>query len=132
MTLPLHTGRQVRAQVLLCQGCCCGRVDRGRPPVPIDWIKQQWKELKLAKHVQLTVSGCLGPCDVPNIVLLLTPSDQIWLGRLTDLEHYQPIVDWAARFAHSEQPADLPESLYAHRLDPFADACPSIAAPAAS
>ena len=29
---------------------------------------------KLNRTIQLTISGCLGPCDVPNVALLLTPA----------------------------------------------------------
>ena len=57
-------------QILLCEGCCCGRTDRGFKPVPCDWIKQQWKEQKLSKTVELTISGCLGPCDLANVACI--------------------------------------------------------------
>ena len=57
-------------QILLCEGCCCGRTDRGFKPVPFDWIKQQWKEHKLSKTVDLTITGCLGPCDLANVPVL--------------------------------------------------------------
>ena len=28
----------------------------------------------LLKRVQLTISGCVGPCDVPNVVVITRPS----------------------------------------------------------
>lgn len=140
MMLPIQTARMVVAQVLICQGCCCGRTDRGRPPVPFDWIKQQWKERKLAKHVQLTLSGCLGPCDVPNVVLLLTATEKLWLGRLTSTDHYAAVIEWAAETARHASPQRLPDSLLSHRFSPFIGAlgsdtagqsCGSIGFPAA-
>lgn len=57
------TTRRVRAQLAVCVGCCCGRVDRGHPEVPVDALAAAWKEHELGGHVQLTVSRGLGPCD---------------------------------------------------------------------
>jgi hypothetical protein len=39
--------------------------------------------------MQLTISGCLGPCDLANVVCLVTPQGLIWLGGLTTQTHYQ-------------------------------------------
>jgi hypothetical protein len=61
----LITKRQVLGQLVLCKGCCCGRTDRGLPEVPVERIKEIWQREKLNRSIQLTISGCLGPCDVP-------------------------------------------------------------------
>jgi cobaltochelatase CobN len=61
------------AQILLCKGCCCGKTERGLPEVPVDRIKSVWKAEKLNRGAQLTISGCLGPCDVPNVAVVVTP-----------------------------------------------------------
>src|SRR5207244_1614083 len=93
--LPLpHTGKRLRtrrkpvAQIVLCQGCCCGQTVRALPAVPLDWLKPIWKSEKLNKIVQLTVSGCLGPCDLPNVCCIVTENEQAWYGRLTTREDY--------------------------------------------
>ena len=71
----------IHAQPLLCEGCCCGRADRGFAPVPKEWIKSVWKQGKLNRMIQLTVSGCLGPCDVANVACILRrDGEMIWLG----------------------------------------------------
>jgi cobaltochelatase CobN len=93
----LRTRRKPIAQIVLCQGCCCGQTDRGLPAVPLDWLKPLWKSEKLNKLVQLTVSGCLGPCDLPNVCCILTPQEQAWYGRLTSREDYAVLVEWARR-----------------------------------
>ena len=37
---PLVTRRgTVLGRVIFCEGCCCGRTDRGFPPLPKDRIK---------------------------------------------------------------------------------------------
>jgi cobaltochelatase CobN len=107
----LRTRRKPRAQVVLCQGCCCGQTARGLPAVPLDWLKPIWKAERLNKVVQLTVSGCLGPCDLPNVCCLVTPDDQVWYGRLTTHEDYAVLVKWARRCRDQGQllppPAEL-------------------------
>jgi cobaltochelatase CobN len=94
-TAKLRTRRKPLAQIVLCQGCCCGQVERGLPAVPVDRLKPAWKAEKLNKVVQLTVSGCLGPCDLPNVCCIATPAEQAWYGRLTTPEDYDVLLRWA-------------------------------------
>ena len=101
MTDPPTTSRRPLAQLVFCQGCCCGRVDRGRPAVPVDRLKAVWKAEKLNRAVQLTISGCLGPCDLANVALVITPGGNAWLGGLAGDAVYDALVDWA-RECHRE------------------------------
>ena len=89
-----QTKRQSLMQVLVCVGCCCGRVERGKPEVPVDWLKAQWKAARLNPYIQLTISGCLGPCDLPNVVAVLTATGQQWIGQLDRQEHYEALAQW--------------------------------------
>src|SRR6516225_6689041 len=107
----LRTRRQALAQIVLCQGCCCGQTGRGLPAVPLDWLKPIWKSEKLNKTVQLTVSGCLGPCDLPNVACVITPDEQTWYGRLTTREDYAVLVAWARRCREQGQLVPLPAEL---------------------
>ncbi|HEX8202682.1 MAG TPA: (2Fe-2S) ferredoxin domain-containing protein [Isosphaeraceae bacterium] len=84
-----------RVQVLLCKGCCCGRTDRGLPAVPVERIKAAWKAEKLNRAVQLTISGCLGPCDLPNVAVVVSASGTTWFGRLDGDGHYDALIAWA-------------------------------------
>ena len=93
---PLATARgRVLGQVVFCEGCCCGRTDKGFKPVPRDRIKQRWKEEKLNKSVQLTISGCLGPCDLANVLCVISPRGMQWFGGLQEQWQYDLLVDWA-------------------------------------
>src|SRR4051794_30552149 len=107
----LETKRQVLGQVLLCTGCCCGRTDKGKPTVPIDRMKKNWKEAGLKMFLQLTISGCLGPCDLTNVVTILPPYRQIWLGGLTEESQYDALFKWAKESADTAELQKLPESL---------------------
>src|SRR5262245_33244314 len=107
----LRTRRKPLAQIILCQGCCCGQTVRGLPGVPLDWLKPIWKAEKLNKIVQLSVSGCIGPCDLPNVCCIATPGEQAWYGRLTTREDYAVLLDWARRCRAQGELAPLPPEL---------------------
>ncbi len=119
---PLTTRIGSKAQVLFCVGCCCGRTDRGLPEVPVERIKKIWKAEKLNRVVQLTISGCLGPCDVPNVAVMLTPAGCGWYGLLNGDAHYDAIIAWARASAAVGEPLPFPEELDALRLRRFAPA----------
>lgn len=107
----LATKRKVLGQVMICSGCCCGRTDKGKPAIPMEWLKTSWKEAKLHRFVQLTISGCLGPCDLVNVACILTPGKQIWLGGLTETHQYEALFDWAKASAEAGSLLDLPSLL---------------------
>jgi hypothetical protein len=115
----IATKRRTLGQVLICLGCCCGRVDRGHQPVPVDWLKAQWKQHKLHKSVQLTISGCLGPCDVANVVCIATPGSMIWLGGLATAQQYEALLGWALRSTDAGELLPLPAQFDAHIFDRF-------------
>ncbi len=117
---PLTTKIKSSAQVLFCVGCCCGKTDRGLPEVPVDRLKTAWKAGKLNRVVQLTISGCLGPCDVPNVALVLTSDGGCeWLGLLNGDAHYDALIEWARESAERGEALALPASLDALRLRRF-------------
>jgi len=109
--MQLTTKRLALAQLVFCQGCCCGRTDRGRPELPVEQLKEIWKDEKLNRTVQLTISGCLGPCDVPNVALVMVPEGNMWLGGMAGEAVYEALVAWA-RACHAEgRVVPLPEQL---------------------
>ncbi len=117
--MQLTTKRQVQSQVIFCQGCCCGRTDRGKPEFPAEQLKEIWRDEKLNRTVQLTISGCLGPCDLTNVALVITPEENVWLGGMAREEVYESIVTWA-RSCHAEgRVIPLPEVLTPLRFDRF-------------
>ncbi|MHB1559683.1 MAG: cobaltochelatase subunit CobN [Isosphaeraceae bacterium] len=70
---------QKRAHLFVCaKGCCCGRTDRGNPAVPVDFYKKEYARRKLRQRVQLTMSGCIGPCPMMNAVLLVFDGHSVW------------------------------------------------------
>ena len=67
------------------------------------------------KRVQLTISGCLGPCDMPNVVLVITGQNSFWLGNL-EVSDYQELIDWAVLCTQMKRAMELPRSLRVHEL----------------
>jgi cobaltochelatase CobN len=106
--------------LILCKGCCCGRTDRGLPEVPVDRIKEIWRREKLNRSIQLTVSGCLGPCDVPNVVLILTFDPPEWLGRIAGDASYDLLIQWARDCHAAGALVPMPGPLAENRLERFA------------
>jgi cobaltochelatase CobN len=115
----LKTKREVIGQITVCSGCCCGAVGRGKPEVPLDWLKQEWRSRGLLKNIQLTVSGCLGPCDLPNVVRISGPSAEIWIGRIDRHEQYAGLVEWASESKAAGLLLPLPEGFEQLKFNPF-------------
>lgn len=116
---PLATKIASTAQVMFCVGCCCGKTERGLPEVPVERIKAAWKAGKLNRCVQLTISGCLGPCDVPNVAAILTPESVVWYGFLNGDPDYDAVIEWARESLAVGAPLPVPPALDARRLQRF-------------
>ncbi len=115
----LTTKRTVVAQVSVCVGCCCGNVARGKPAVPVDLLKQEWRKRGLSKSVQLTVSGCLGPCDLLNVVRISGASRDVWLGHFRTDDDYMDLVSWAQLSKDANSQTPLTPRMREGRFDPF-------------
>jgi cobaltochelatase CobN len=70
---------RTRGQLFVCAtGCCCGRTDDGFPAVPTELYHNEWERRGLRTVVHLTIGGCLGPCALANVVLLLFDGQALW------------------------------------------------------
>jgi len=105
-------------KITVCNGCCCGRVEKGNKEVPIEDLKQMWRDNGLGQNVKLNISTCLGPCSYNNVVLISNQGERTWLGGIKSDEKYQEIVDWAVVLEKQNPLAKLPESLNSIRFTP--------------
>ena len=87
--------------------------------------QSQWKEEKLNKSVQLTISGCLGPCDLANVICVISPQGIQWLGGLQEQWQYGLLLDWAKASRDAGVLLELPAELNHHRFERFAVSEPS-------
>ena len=104
--------------IYVCDGCCCGRVEKGHSEVPIDFLKSEWEKKRLDKKVNLTISNCLGYCSLHNVTLLKNNGKKTWIGKLNGKEHYEAIVTWAQNIAVEGADAEIPNLLVPHLFLP--------------
>lgn len=115
----MQTKRLVLAQVSVCNGCCCGQTQKGRPEVPLQWLKSEWKRRGLLKRVQLSITGCLGPCDVANVVMITNSEGTQWLAGLNTQRHYSLLADWAEQSKEANELQPLPGDLRSKSFSPY-------------
>ncbi len=79
---PVNVARP-RGQLFVCKdGCCCGRVEDGFASVPAGLYHEEWERRRLRNLVHLTIGGCLGPCALANVALLLFDGRALWFHSL--------------------------------------------------
>jgi len=85
----------------------------------VDWLKGEWRQRGLLKNIQLTISGCLGPCDVSNVIAISDAGSRAWLGNVSEQTQYAALLDWASRSKEAGALLPLPPEFDALRFDPF-------------
>ncbi len=126
---PLHhvtradgVSKQVRIQdghLFVCNGCCCGRIEKGFPPLPLESFKKQWKQRGLRRRLHLTVTGCLGPCPLANVLLLQFRGHSIWFHSVNHDDDVNLIYDYVERMLLEEAYLDPPEALACRQFDRY-------------
>jgi hypothetical protein len=89
------------------------------PAVPTEWLKDEWRKRGLLKRFQLTVSGCVGPCDIPNVVVVNSEKGSQWLGNISDFDQYRSLVEWAVRCVEGGHLLELLHEFKDHLTEPW-------------
>src|SRR6516164_8328 len=123
---PIHLVAK-RAHLMVCaKGCCCGRTDRGHAAVPVDFYKEEYKKRKIRKLVQLTMSGCLGPCPLANVALLFFDGRPVWFQSLNGEAQIRAVFDYIDRMlaadGHLPPPPELADYVFSYYAWTHADA----------
>ncbi|RJQ12400.1 MAG: cobalt chelatase [Dehalococcoidia bacterium] len=59
-------------QLFVCvNGCCCGDTTFGAAPSRREIHHAEWERRRMRNRVHLNEAGCLGPCPLANVVMLL-------------------------------------------------------------
>jgi nitrile hydratase accessory protein len=126
---PLHSvvredgvSKTIRIQdghLFVCNGCCCGRTEKGFPSLPLDEFKRQWKQRGIRRRLHLTISGCLGPCPLANVVLLQFHGRSLWFHSVNKLEDVDLIYDYVEQMLLAEMPLDPPNVLQSRLFDRY-------------
>jgi nitrile hydratase accessory protein len=92
-----------RGQLFVCaDGCCCGRTEDGFAPVPTDLFHGEWERRRLRNVVHLTIGGCLGPCALANVVLLLFDGQAQWFHSVNADEIVLALYDHVERMLDAD------------------------------
>lgn len=79
----------------ICRGCCCGTDDRKRAAARVDYLRQR------LHAVELRTSGCLGPCDRRDVIVVhpharhrTRGQGPIWLERMHTKNAMDELIGW--------------------------------------
>lgn len=118
---PLHSvtradgvSKQIRVQdgqLFVCNGCCCGQTQKGFPASPLDEFKRQWKSRGVRRRFHLTISGCLGPCPLANVVMMYFQGRTVWFHSINDAQDVSAIYGYVENMLMEQQYLDPPPSL---------------------
>ena len=114
--------KEIRVQdghLFVCHGCCCGNTDKGFPPLPLDEFKRQWKERGIRRRFHLTISGCLGPCPLANVVLILFRGRSVWLHSINSPADVGLIYGWVECMLLAESYLDPPPGLVERHFERY-------------
>ena len=103
--------RHQEGHILVCQGCCCGNTEKGFPPVPLEAWKSEWKDRAIRKRVHLTIAGCLGPCPLGNVVLIIFRGACVWLQTIDSPLQVSQVYDYVESMMSAGRYVPLPANL---------------------
>jgi len=107
-------------QLFVCAtGCCCGHTERGHAPVPAELYHQEWARRRIRHKVHLSMGGCLGPCALSNVALLLYGGHQVWFHSITGDEQVVAIYDYIEAMVRAERYLSPPAGLADQVFDVF-------------
>ena len=92
-----------RGQLFVCaSGCCCGRTEDGFAPVPAETFHREWERRRLRNVVHLTIGGCLGPCALANVALLVFDGHAQWFHSIDSDELARALYDHVERMLDAD------------------------------
>jgi len=101
-----------RGQLFVCAtGCCCGRTDDGFPAISTQLYHDEWERRRLRDIVHLTIGGCLGPCVLANVVLLLFDGHAQWFHSVNADPLVLALYDYIEALLRADAPLPPPSSL---------------------
>ena len=112
----IHVARSLGQLFVCADACCCGRVQDGYPPVPRELYNAEWERRGLRNRVHLTIGGCLGPCALANVIMLLFNGRQAWFHSMTSDEQVMGLYDWIEELVRRRAWTEPPPALAAYQF----------------
>jgi nitrile hydratase accessory protein len=131
---PINVFRRPGQLFVCATGCCCGHSERGHAEVPAELYHREWVRRKIRHKVHLSLGGCLGPCALSNVALLLFGGHQIWFHSITGDDQVMAIFDYIQAMVRADRylppPANLADQIFDVFDWPAPSQSPSLAEPA--
>jgi nitrile hydratase accessory protein len=116
---PINVFRRPGQLFVCASGCCCGHTERGHAPVPLELYHHEWARRRIRHKVHLSLGGCLGPCALSNVVLLLFAGHEIWFHSVTGDEQIIAIFDYIEAMVRADRYLPPPPALAPQVFDVF-------------
>jgi cobaltochelatase CobN len=84
--------------------------------VPTGLYHEEWERRRLRARVHLTIGGCLGPCALANVVLLLFDGQALWFHSINSDALVLDLYDHVEAMLAADRPLPPPAALAACRF----------------
>ena len=74
-------------------------------------MRRAFRESGVEGRLRLAFTDCLGPCSEANVVFVYLPDRPIWLRRVSDVDAFRCVVDWARSALDDGADGPLPPAL---------------------
>jgi cobaltochelatase CobN len=112
----VHVARTLGQLFVCADACCCGRVQDGYAPVPRERYHSEWERRGLRNRVHLTIGGCLGPCALANVAMLIFDGRQTWFHSMSSDEQVRALYDWIEELVRARAWSPPPDALSAYQF----------------
>ena len=116
---PINVFRRPGQLFVCATGCCCGHTERGHAPVPVEFYHREWARRRIRHKVHLSIGGCLGPCALSNVVLLLYAGHEVWFHSVTGDAQIIAIFDYVEAMVREDRHLPPPAILAPQVFDVF-------------
>jgi cobaltochelatase CobN len=116
---PINVFRRPGQLFVCATGCCCGHTERGHAPVPEELYHREWARRRIRHKVHLSIGGCLGPCALSNVVLLLYAGREVWFHSVSGDEQVIAIFDYVEAMVRAGRYLPPPPALAPQTFDVF-------------
>lgn len=104
----------LEARVFMCDACCCGDERFSAQRAPMKELREAMlsslKESGMAGKCQVAMTGCMGPCEVGNNVILATRNRNFWFKKMNQPADLKALGQFAQSL-NLNAVARLPEAL---------------------
>ena len=107
----VNVGRQMGQLFVCAYGCCCGRPEGGHPEGHDELFHNEWERRKLRNRVHLNMGGCLGPCPLANVVMLLFEGRSTFFHSINTEREVLALYDYIDRQVAAERYLPPPPEL---------------------